>query len=376
MKNKEASRVVFLDYLRVIAIFMVLLLHSCELYFMGADGAVAQIADEDYWWLSLFSTVTRVCVPLFVMASGYLLLPLKENQDIPAFFKKRFVRVFIPFAIVSLCYLILPYFWGATDGEAIKMGLVRLLFNFNGASAHLWFVYMILGLYMFMPVLSPWLSKVGKKGEQAFLAVWLLASTCYLAKGFLPQVLGSLYADSVSDGRYAPTFYGESFWNEFSTIYYFSGFIGYLVLAHYIRFHINWSLKKSMLIGGGLFMAGFVFTAIDYYYQLQSCEMLWQLDMNSRNCTINVVAMTFGAFVMLKHINYSGKGFGIIEEVSNLSFGVYLWHIFFLVVMYNLIDGQFDNLTNMLLIWISTMIITLVFVKIVKLLPKGKYLVG
>jgi surface polysaccharide O-acyltransferase-like enzyme len=63
----------------------------------------------------------RACVPLFVMISGYLLLPIKEAPEV--FYKKRFTRLLFPFLIWSVMYCIVPYFKGTrftgTAGVAI-----------------------------------------------------------------------------------------------------------------------------------------------------------------------------------------------------------------------------------------------------------------
>ena len=76
---KDSNRIVFLDYLRVIACFMVMAIHASEPYYLAfEDGVtVTKIASRfDALCIPAVEGLCRVCVPLFVMASGYLLFPL------------------------------------------------------------------------------------------------------------------------------------------------------------------------------------------------------------------------------------------------------------------------------------------------------------
>ena len=143
----ESKRIVWIDWLRVIACLMVMFVHSTEPFYLGGNGSLIE-SESDAWWVSFFDSFVRSCVPLFVIASSFLLLPLQYPAG--TFFKKRAVRILIPFAVWSVFYAI---YWG----EPVS-NLKDLLFNFNYAAGHLWFVYMLVGLYLIIPILSPWAS--------------------------------------------------------------------------------------------------------------------------------------------------------------------------------------------------------------------------
>ena len=66
--KKLMKRVVFLDYLRVLACMMVMVVHACELYYFGEDGGVFVASRGDARWLTAFDSAVRASVPLFVMA--------------------------------------------------------------------------------------------------------------------------------------------------------------------------------------------------------------------------------------------------------------------------------------------------------------------
>mgnify|MGYP000245061257 CR=1 FL=1 len=67
----ETKRIVFLDYLRAIACFMVILVHVCEAFYFNLDG-ISFSSNADRWWISFIDSFLRPCVPLFIMASAGL----------------------------------------------------------------------------------------------------------------------------------------------------------------------------------------------------------------------------------------------------------------------------------------------------------------
>ena len=76
----EKERVVFLDWMRVAACFMVMAIHSAEPFYLGgAEPNITSIASSwDMLWITVTECICRVSVPLFVMASSYLLFPVKR----------------------------------------------------------------------------------------------------------------------------------------------------------------------------------------------------------------------------------------------------------------------------------------------------------
>ncbi len=69
-KEKSMSqRIVFLDFVRVIACFMVIMVHSCEFFFIdGSEIGIRSLSDG--WCVSVIDSAFRCSVPLFVMISA------------------------------------------------------------------------------------------------------------------------------------------------------------------------------------------------------------------------------------------------------------------------------------------------------------------
>ena len=87
------------DLLRVIAIYMVMQIHTGEFEYISSDGTVLHTAGS--WAVGWTNSLLRVCVPLFVMITGFFLFPIEDERK---FFRKRFTRVLIPFVIWCAVY--------------------------------------------------------------------------------------------------------------------------------------------------------------------------------------------------------------------------------------------------------------------------------
>lgn len=350
------KRIVFLDYMRVIACFMVIMVHSCEFFFIDGDSIGIRNLNDGFW-VSLIDSAFRCSVPLFVMISAYLLVPLKESAAL--FFKRRLTRVVIPFAVWSLLYAALPYLWGGAELSEVGASLLRLTYNFNAASGHMWFIYMLIGLYLFMPVISPWLEKAGRRGEEAFLCLWFLSSFF----PYLRSVVGDVY--------------GECYWNEFNMLWYFSGFLGYVVLAHYTKHYAEWSTKRSIIAGSLLYLLGYYFTATIWYDRIPTAETLRELELSWRFCTPNVIAMSFGAFIIIRALfSRQIDGYKIVKEISVLSYGVYLMHIFILGAVYSVVAGFLPTQWTILTVGTITFVVCCVLAKLISFLPFSRYIIG
>ncbi len=349
------ERIVFLDYMRVIACFMVIMVHSCEFFFIdGSEIGIRSMSDG--LWVSVVDSAFRCSVPLFVMISAWLLVPLREPAGV--FFRKRLLRVVVPFAVWSVLYASLPCLWGAMDAGSVASSLLHLVYNFNADAGHLWFVYMLAGLYLFMPVISPWLEKAGRRAEAMFLTAWFLST-------FFPYI-----RDAVGD------VYGECYWNEYNLLWYFSGFIGYLVLAHYLRCYVSIPRRVKVLVGSVLYLAGYAVTALILYNRIPGVETLQQLELSWRFCTPNVVVESLGAFLIIQGIFEKSRKPEPVATLSALSYGVYLAHIFVLGAVYNLTEGVFSTPVTIILVGVLTFITCFILVKLISFIPGSKYIIG
>lgn len=353
-----SSRIASLDIIRVLAIFMVLVTHATESFYISNIGALS-IKPGDEFWVNLFNSAAHACVALFVVVSGYLLLPIKES---PAeFYLKRIPKIFIPFLIWSIIYLLLPLAWGGTNSDAIKENGSRLLYTFSWASGHLWFIYMLIGVYLIIPIISPWIRDCSKQFEEFFLGVWLFSTLYHFLVMHIPDRM----------------MLGQTFFSEFSSIYYFSGFLGYAVLGHYIKVHVKWKKETSITIGILLYTMGFLMTYFLFAHQLDTAKTLEDLTLSLRSCTMNVALMAIGIFLMLKDVDIRNiKIRTAFFEVSKFSFGIYLAHMLILPFINKWLAEVFSTPVTILLVSLITILLTYLVVKAISYLPKSGYLIA
>ena len=373
------KRIEFIDWIRVVACLMVMLVHASE-NFYGADssglaGNVSMLANEaNRFWVSFYDGfVSRAAVPLFMIVSAFLLVPMKPGQTMTSFYKHRFGRILPPFVFFLLLYTFLPLLWGGMTWEQSLADLKLLPFNFPSMAGHLWFMYPLISLYIIIPVVSPWLEKVSAKDERIFLGFFIFTT-------FIPWFR-----------LITPELWGECFWNNFGAFWYCSGYLGYLVLAHYIRFHLDWDRRKRLTVGLLCFFVGGAFTGWSFWLKgtpgvlIPTPEIEWSWPF----CTPNVLMQTFGLFLMFSCIGMgkdaaagaAGKE-SFVSRLARLTFGMYLVHMFFLAPIATwIIGGDVANPTIPVAIAIPAIAIlsyicSAVLVKLVSLLPGSKYLVG
>jgi surface polysaccharide O-acyltransferase-like enzyme len=345
------------DLLRVIAIYMVVQIHTGEFEYTAADGSVLHTAGA--WAVGWTNSLLRVCVPLFVMISGFFLFPIEDERK---FFRKRFTRVLIPFVVWCVVYAFYYYATGAATLHATLLNIAKIPVNYGTEVGHLWFVYMLMAIYLIAPVLSPWIVSATRRSMERFLVLWGVTLLLPFIHLYFPEV------------------WGECYWNATPTLYYFSGFLGYVVLAVYIkRFFMAPSLRLdclaiAMVVGGyAVTLGGFLYK-LRYEHETKSLELTWNFT------SLNVAVMTAGLFLLFRNMRGDREhdsSWRVIEELSRLSYGVYLAHIIVLNAVHARIAPLIGNaFLRIPTIAIVTFVITYMAIKLISLVPGSKYVVG
>ena len=337
---------------------MVFVVHSCENYYIG-PGHFGVSNQTDRWLISVIDGICRISVPLFLMVSAYLLAPLKEGTNEKAFLWKRTKRIIIPLLLMEVVYIFLPLAWGGGSLQMSLKQLWKLPLNFPMNAGHLWFVYALFGLYLFLPIISPWLRKATAKQELFFLAIWLIAS----AIPFLNHFWGDVWVDCG--------------WNRFGMLYCFNGYLGYVVAGHYIKEHLDWSDSKRRLIGASLFLVGATVAVLSFYAQaIPGEKMPRSLEIGWDFATLNIVLASLGAFLFLTTIHRRGKAYPLIVDISKASYGMYLMHMLFLTAFSRLCVDNMPTIISIFTIAIATFTSTYIVTKLISFIPGGKWLVG
>lgn len=342
--NPSSKREVWVDWMRITACFMVFVVHSTEPFYLGGEGSLL-LTRADMYWASFFDSFVRACVPLFVVASSYLQFPLHYSAG--EFFRRRAARILGPFIFWTVVYALI---WG----EPVH-NFKDLLFNFNYSAGHLWFVYMLVGLYLIMPLLSPWAEKVSRKELTVYLCICLATSLIpFVREVAEPGTAEVFYGTGGIPMPWKSPLWGEASWNNYGMLYYLSGFIGYMLLGLYLRrFPPQWSSLRNTIVAVACWLAGFAISFTGFIRRvLQDCggefpiggkcgvavhwEIPWGYD------TIGVVLMTVGWILLFRRISCQGKFYRrIVLPVSKASYGMYLCHMIVLIAFSGLWRGVF-----------------------------------
>lgn len=346
LSNQKNQHIVWLDVVRFIAMFTVVCCH-CTDPFNFYPGTAPNIGEIKLWG-AIYGSVLRPCVPLFVMITGALLLPVRG--DASTFYKKRIPRVFYPFLIWSVLYNLFPWITGLLGlnpqiildffpyaGEEVMQQsfsvsleyILMIPFNFSILAVHMWYIYLLIGLYLYLPVFSAWVEKASERAKLMFLLAWGVT------------LLLPYYYQFVSN-----YLWGTCSWNSFGMLYAFAGFNGYLLLGHYLK-NLEWSLKKTLAIGIPMFAAGYAVTFLGFRHITALPEYTDEmLELFFTYCSLNVVMMTIPVFMLAKKVKVNSER--MKKALANLTvcgFGIYMIHYFFTgpsVVLMRAIDMPID----------------------------------
>lgn len=330
LSNQKSQHIVWLDVVRFIAMFTVVCCH-CTDPFNFYPGTAPNIGEIKLWG-AIYGSVLRPCVPLFVMITGALLLPVRG--DASTFYKKRIPRVFYPFLIWSVLYNLFPWITGLLGlnpqiildffpyaGEEVMQQsfsvsleyILMIPFNFSILAVHMWYIYLLIGLYLYLPVFSAWVEKASERAKLMFLLAWGVT------------LLLPYYYQFVSN-----YLWGTCSWNSFGMLYAFAGFNGYLLLGHYLK-NLEWSLKKTLAIGIPMFAAGYAVTFLGFRHITALPEYTDEmLELFFTYCSLNVVMMTIPVFMLAKKVKVNSER--MKKALANLTvcgFGIYMIHYFF-----------------------------------------------
>lgn len=296
----ENKSIVWVHYLRVIATFGVVLLHSAAPLLYKFN----ELPKGFWWYANAYDSLVRICVPLFFMISGFLLLGRQE--PLPEFFRKRFNKIAVPLLAWSAIYV----FWKAFVEHSDRISFYSLYsIALTPAYYHLWFLYAIIGVYLYVPIMRVLAAHSGRLLLRYYLLLW------FVAVAIIP--------------------FGEKITKIGSRIdlLAISGYAGFFLLGHCLaKLEIS---KGKALVAGLAFLAAVALTATGTsYLTLRSNGEL--VDYLYGYLSPNVIVMSASFFVLARYVLGQSQVFlnpsalRLVESLSSASFGIYLVHAIFL----------------------------------------------
>lgn len=343
--NEIASkpRLFYIDNLRVLACFLVLLTHSA----MAVDNPA-----KDGIWLFGLSFLGSPSSELFLALSGTVLLPVVVSMR--KFYKRRFLKLLPPLIIWSILGVSL-HAW-MHNGTLDQTLLTLLHIPFEPVIGVYWFVYAMAGLYLFAPFISPWIQKASKRQIELFLGLWLVNMIYPWFAFFVPETESFLNIK------------GNYIW----PLSYFYGFLGYWIMGLYLNRYpikIGYNLKFISLLAGAI-----AYPVAIYFVESRGQDSAPLLD----NLQIGSAILVALLYTIMQNIRLSERLQKVISHVAKYSFGIYLTHIYIARDLYwGLFEGSRIHIfPRTFLIAFITLLTGYALTWLISHFPKGKYIVG
>ena len=314
--NRE--RTFYFDLLRLIAILGVIIIHESAECWYDLD------VNSTAWAVTnVYHSLGRWAVPVFVMISGALFLDPLRRVDTKKLYSGNILRIVTAFVFWTV-------FYAAVRLRGSGSSLMDYIRTAVYGHYHMWFLYMIVGLYIVVPILR--CVTRSEKATEYYLAVALVFT-------FIIPWLMKLPVLSGYQGAY-----------EKMSFFLTLGYTGYFVAGYYLSVKELNKKQRAVLYILGIVgqIAGIVLTWSD------SVRLGHASDTYNDYLTLAVLAQSVAVFVLgkyaLSRIRLSERGEKLVLALSRDCFGVYLVHPFFITEASKYLVG--DLLLRSPLLWI------------------------
>lgn len=355
-KTPPQTRSVNVDVIRVTAMMMVVFLHTILNFTIRTDFFATKL----WFLLEPVAALSKTCVLLFFMLSGYLVI--SKERSLRDNFDKTFNKILIPLTFFTLVNIAFAWSKFAYDGNNLgEFVLAQLKRMATYPSSSMWFLVVLTFLYLLNPV---W-QLILNKGERPSLARWLT----WLALAFSLMVTFFEYPAQ----KTGIIFSSSTAWLGYVFFYLYGG----LVKNKWVEF--NRQKLNLLLIGGGL-VATMIGDYLTMWQKVHGVSFAWN-DYTGNYLSVPVTVMAIGLFNWLLSINLEWLKSRLLIMVASWSFGIYLIHTYVVAIFTDYLGFDFNklainvylyNLLNVALVVAISAVVTIVW----RRLPGLKKLIG
>lgn len=330
--NTKASlteqRIYWLDFVRSLAIFLVVLNHAVEVVYSNSPTDFASYSTPSaMFFLSAFN-LGRHGVPLFLLLTGYLMIGRKYNLSSVDSSEKSSYFYFLKHSLGSLLLcieiwiVIYHFFTGLFMGTPMGISSLfkKMLFLERVHLIHEWYIYMILGMYVVIPFASFLLNKLADR-----ILLILLALIFFI--DFVLPTLGILLMP-FEKGPYI---------FQIDTTLLGSCYLFYAVLGYLATRKLLQNVKIPYLIVTAIvsFALGTLLEWARYLHN--SPYLIWY------DC-VTLVPTAVCLFEFFSRIPFRASKITLVaKDLSMVSFGIYLIHPLFLLIIQRYIVLPFSK---------------------------------
>lgn len=351
-KIETKERLLYLDILRTLAIFAVLIRHIVGVRWHSQEV----FATSEWYIINGYASTVVWCIAILFMLSGSVLLDPKYNLTLKKLYTKSLPRLICALIFWAVLYRTLsPTLSILLDIKEVtaddwKRIYTEILFS-RTPWHHLWFMYDIISIYILVPLLRVFTAHAEKKHYLYFLALYFVFGS------LLPKI-------NAESGVHFSLL-------NVSELY---SYTGYFIAGYFFaKYDLTSVEKKILYILGGIAMAwkvlGSVYFAIVYEAPGQHFF---------ENISPSTMILSFAVFVFVKNtINNSEKiqtslgNSKLLVLISSCSLGIYLVHDFFniLLGLLNINTGTFPAIISTPLLALFVFTASFGVVLIIKKIP-------
>lgn len=342
-----------IDILKFIASIAIVLIHVDSNY-----RPYEFVPNTQLWNVSIaVNILTRWAIPIFIMASGYFLLNDNSYTTYKDFLKKRLSKILIPFIAVSMIFTIYyQYKSGTLSIKWIGVATIKSILGYP-ASAHLWFLYPLIGLYILTPIFKAIIDKIDIKMIIAIIGICILVRTIVPILDITQNMWESNYWREIPLGV-----------NPFTLYFILGGYLG--------RHRLSKQKKHTIYIISviTLIISCVATYKVEFLYN-RTVDIVADIgSINNLLASISIfIFMTELKFEKLKEINLFKK---LIKILTEINFGVFLLHpIFIDLLLEKMMTYNQSIVVTMLTYTLIIYIITSITVYLIKRIPVLKQIV-
>jgi surface polysaccharide O-acyltransferase-like enzyme len=319
----------------------------------------------DYTWqvMNFWHDLPRASVQIFVMLSGmFHLRPENTSHDFGIEIRKYLRKIFHVLYALVFWGIFYKMFYGnvielfanpASVFDIHKIIRIPNAIVSGGAHYHLWFLYMIVGLYLITPVVKVFINHATRSQIEYFLIIYFIVGMCIPLYNKTNSVI-SILPDRLN-----------------FTVVELSGYMGYYIAGYYFS---KYDLKRNIETGIYILaILSVIFTVFGTAYGSIIKSQPWGVLLGT--IMPNTMFETYGVFLLFKKI-FKNKSFSetakkIISHISKYTFGIYLAHDFTIYVLsgLGLTYKSFNPIISVPAICILVMILSYIAAIIVGQIP-------
>lgn len=337
------------DITRITALLMIVMVHvSAYMVIFFPDTDKAEWAVGNF-----FNGISRAGVPLFVLLSGALLLNEDKPLNAGKFYKKNLLTmVFLTAGWMTAYGLFYSVFLPVMEGKTVNPAdFSGFILRFQGSEyPHLWYMLMLIGMYLMIPVLRLFVKRENKKYITGIIIAAAVIQFGVRTADFL----------TVNCGMHASAFIAKFYLNPLS------GFMGLLLAGWYLN---EYKLKRGT--GKLLYISGLISVAVGTLVVYGYIDRIPQIR-DYMYSELSLPAFLYGTALFAFIRSSCGEkqtGSRLTEAMADCSFGVYLLHVAVLEIFVRLIlpYGEFGTgkpLSYIMILYLVTLAIPFAVVKL------------